>query len=88
MTAAAFSPDSKLLATGDLVGSMRIWSVQSSTKACCIQAVEFAHDMGVQTCDFSQGKCSDNGNFPYCKSAVVLQSVNHFVNYLKHFIVP
>jgi WD40 repeat protein len=63
VSAAAFSPDSKLLVTGDLVGSMRIWSVQSSTKACGIQTVESAHDMGVQACDFSAGKCSDNGNF-------------------------
>jgi WD40 repeat protein len=64
VTAAAFSPDSKLLATGDLVGSMRIWLLKPSKSACGIQAVESAHDMGVQTCDF----CPSRGNNTGIKS--------------------
>jgi len=63
VTAAAFSPDSRLLVTGDLVGSMRIWTTEKAKKACGIQVVENAHDMGVQTCDFSLGKGATNSNF-------------------------
>ncbi|XP_059476045.1 WD repeat, SAM and U-box domain-containing protein 1-like isoform X2 [Neocloeon triangulifer] len=61
VTCAAFSPDSKLLATGDLVGSMRIWVMQKSNKPCSIQVVESAHDLGVQTCDFSPSRGSNDG---------------------------
>ncbi|CAB3378883.1 Hypothetical predicted protein [Cloeon dipterum] len=62
VTSAAFTPDSKLLATGDLVGSIRIWVVGAKGhKACGIQVIEAAHDLGVQTCDFAPSRTDNNG---------------------------
>ncbi|XP_069690703.1 WD repeat, SAM and U-box domain-containing protein 1-like [Periplaneta americana] len=52
IAAAAFTPDSQYLVTACSDGHMKLWSVAPCSEQCMLTQ-EDAHDLGVQSCDFS-----------------------------------
>lgn len=52
IAATAFTPDSQYLITACSDGHMKLWCVAPCSEQCLLTQ-EDAHDLGVQSCDFS-----------------------------------